>query len=132
MTVLLDANVLIALLVADHVQHDAAESWFAGITSPFATCPLTQGSLARLLIRGGQPANSAREMVRAVSGHPRHEFWPDDVTYEDVPTTGIIGHRQVTDAYLAQLTRARDGRLASFDEGFAKLHHDIVDLISTR
>jgi toxin-antitoxin system PIN domain toxin len=129
MTVLLDANVLIALLAADHVHHEPAEAWFAGLNAPFATCPITQGSLMRLLIRDGQPAETARRVVRGVSAHPRHEFWPDDVSYSDVPTTGIIGHRQVTDAYLAQLARARHGRLATFDEGMAKLHHDIVDLI---
>ncbi len=26
-----------------------------------------------------------------------HEFWLDDASYLDMPTTGIIGHRQVTD-----------------------------------
>lgn len=45
---------------------------------------------------------------------------------------GVIGHRQVTDAYLAQLARAHDGRLASFDQGLAKLHSDVVDLIPVR
>jgi toxin-antitoxin system PIN domain toxin len=129
MTVLLDANVLIALLVADHVHHEPAEAWFAGLSGSFATCPITQGSLVRLLVRDGQPAETARNVVRGVSAHPRHEFWSDDVSYSDVPTTGIVGHRQVTDAYLAQLTRAHHGRLATFDEGMAKLHHDIVDLV---
>jgi toxin-antitoxin system PIN domain toxin len=130
MTVLLDANVLIALLVAEHVHHESAEAWFAGLTGPFATCPITQGSLVRLLIREGQPAETARHVVRDMASHPRHEFWSDDVSYTDVPTAGIVGHRQVTDAYLAQLARARHGRLATFDEGMAKLHHDIVDLLS--
>ena len=132
MTVLLDANVLIALLVADHVHHEPAEAWFASLTDPFATCPITQGSLVRLLIRDGQSAETARNVVRGMSAHPRHEFWPDDVSYSEVPTAGVIGHRQVTDAYLAQLTRARRGRLATFDEGMAKLHSDVVDLISVR
>jgi len=31
-TVLLDANVLIALLVDDHVHHEAAENWFADLS----------------------------------------------------------------------------------------------------
>ena len=31
MTVMLDANVLIALVVDDHVHHAVAESWFAGL-----------------------------------------------------------------------------------------------------
>ncbi len=29
MTILIDANVLIALLVDDHALHEAAENWFA-------------------------------------------------------------------------------------------------------
>lgn len=131
MTVLLDANVLIALLVVDHVHHDAAEAWLTGTTEPFSTCPVTQGSLVRLLVREGQPAETAKAVVATIADDPRHEFWPDDISYRDVSMTGIIGHRQVTDAYLAQLARARNGRLASFDKGLAKLHHDVVDLIPT-
>ena len=131
MTVLLDANLLIALVVADHVHHDAAEYWLAGHRGRFATSPVTQGSLMRLLIRQGQSAAAAVRTVQDVSGHPQHDFWPDDVAYGDVPATGIIGHRQVTDAYLAQLARAHHGRLASFDRGLAGLHADVVDLVPT-
>lgn len=129
MTVLLDANVLIALLVDDHVHHAAAENWFASMTGSFATCPVTQGSLMRLLIREGQPAAAARAVLSQTAASPRHEFWPDDVSYADVPVAGIIGHRQVTDAYLAQLARARGARLATFDQAMAKLHADLADLI---
>ena len=132
MTVLLDANVLIALLVEDHVHHDAAENWFAGISGNFSTCPITQGSLMRLLIREGQPASAAREILTGTAADPRHEFCPDDVPYTNVPTNGIIGHRQVTDAYLAQLARAHGFRLATFDQAMAKLHHDVADLVPDR
>ena len=129
MTVLLDANVLIALLVDDHVHHGAAENWFVGMSGNFATCPITQGSLMRLLIREGQPASAAREILVGTTADPRHEFWADDVQYADVPTQGIIGHRQVTDAYLAQLARARASRLATFDQALAKLHPDVAELV---
>ena len=131
MTVLLDANVLIALLVEDHVHHGAAENWFVGMSGNFATCPITQGSLTRLLIREGQPASAAREILSGTTADPRHEFWPDDVPYTDVPTQGIIGHRQVTDAYLAQLARSRASRLATFDQALAKIHADVTDLVPT-
>jgi uncharacterized protein len=126
---LLDANVLIALVVSDHVHHAPAEAWFSRLTDGFATCPVTQGSLMRLLIREGQTAAAASSVVRGVAGNPGHEFWPDDVPYTDVPTTGIIGHRQVTDAYLAQLARRRAARLATFDQALAKLHADVADLV---
>jgi uncharacterized protein len=130
-TVLLDANVLIALLVNDHVHHLSAETWFLGVTDGFATCPITQGSLIRLLVREGQAAEAARSILRGLAADERHEFWPDDVTYADVPTAGIIGHRQVTDAYLAQLARSRASRLATFDQALAKIHADVTGLIPT-
>ena len=129
MTSLLDANVLIALVVNDHVHHAPAEAWFSGLADGFATCPVTQGSLIRLLVREGQTAGAASSVLRGVAGHPRHEFWPDDVAYTDVPTAGIIGHRQVTDAYLAQLARGRTARLATFDRALATLHADVAELV---
>ena len=129
MTVLLDANVLIALLVEDHVHHGAAENWFVGMSGNFATCPITQGSLMRLLIREGQPARAAQEILTGTTADPRHEFWPDDVPYTVVPPQGIIGHRQVTDAYLAQLARAHGSRLATFDQAMAKFHLDVAELV---
>jgi uncharacterized protein len=130
-TFLLDANVLIALVVEDHVHHQAAESWLAGTDQPFASCPITQGSLVRLLVREGQPAATATAIMSALSEDPRHEFWSDNISYRDVTMKGVIGHRQVTDAYLAQLARAYKGRLATFDRGLATLHSDIVELLAT-
>jgi uncharacterized protein len=127
--VLLDANVLIALVVDDHVHHGRAEAWFVASTTAFATCPITQGSLIRLLIREGQSAESARSVLREIVGSPRHEFWPDSASYHDIPVAGIIGHRQVTDAYLAHLARSYSARLATFDQALAKLHPDVADLV---
>ncbi|MBD0293556.1 MAG: PIN domain-containing protein [Jiangellaceae bacterium] len=129
MTVLLDANVLIALMVADHVHHDAAESWFASAEDTFATCPITQGSLIRLLVHQGQPADTAVALLAALTAHPRHEFWPDNESFEAVSLRGVIGHRQVTDAYLAHLAKAHAGRLATFDRGLSKLRDDVTDLV---
>jgi predicted nucleic acid-binding protein len=83
----------------------------------------------RLLIREGQPASAAREILDGTCADPRHDFWPDDVPYTDVPTQGIVGHRQVTGAYLAQLARAHGSRLATFDQAVAKLHHDVAELV---
>ncbi len=129
MTTLLDANVLVALIVSDHVHHDAAESWFAGVDDSFATCPITQGSLVRLLIRGGQSAEDAHAVVTALTGNSRHQFWADSVSFTDFALRGVIGHRQVTDAYLAQLARANGGTLATFDRGLVALHPDVAELV---
>jgi predicted nucleic acid-binding protein len=69
-TVLLDANVRIVLLVDDHVHHVAAENWFVGISGNFATCPVTQGSLMRLLIREGQSAVTAEAVLSGATAAP--------------------------------------------------------------
>jgi len=128
-TVLLDANVLIALLADDHVHHGAAVDWFAGLEGNFATCPITQGSLMRILIREGQPASVARSVLQQIAAHPWHEFWPDGIPYTSVPVDQVIGHRQVTDAYLAELARNHESRLVTFDQGLARLHHDVAELV---
>ncbi|MGI8800365.1 MAG: TA system VapC family ribonuclease toxin [Pseudonocardia sp.] len=128
---LLDANLLIALAVGDHIHHATAAAWLADRTEPFATCPITQGSLVRMLVREGRSAGEARQILVGFRSDHRHEFWPDELSYADVALTGVVGHRQVTDAYLAQLARAREGRLATFDRGLAALHPDVVDLVPT-
>ena len=115
----------------DRVHHSSAETWFLGVTDGVASCPITQGSLIRLVVREGQTAEAARSLLRGLAADQRHEFWPDDVTYADIPTAGIIGHRQVTDAYLAHLARSRAGRLATFDQASARIHADVADLVPT-
>ncbi|PKM02397.1 MAG: hypothetical protein CVV17_05770, partial [Gammaproteobacteria bacterium HGW-Gammaproteobacteria-7] len=58
--------------------------------------------------------------------HPRHRFWADAIDYSAVSWSGLLGHRQVTDAYLAALARHQRGRLATLDRGLATLHGDVV------
>ncbi len=129
MTALLDANVLIALVVTEHVHHDAAAEWLSVFDAEFATCPITQGSLMRFLLRAGQSAVAARDVVNGIEKANRHEFWPDSISFADIEVGGVIGHRQVTDAYLAQLARSRKGQLATLDSGLAHLHSDVAVLI---
>ena len=68
-------------------------------------------------------------VLAGITNHPRHEFWPDSIPYHNVRVARVIGHRQVTEAYLAELARSHGGRLAILDQGFAALHGDVVDLI---
>lgn len=57
----------------------------------------------------------------ALGDIPGHEFWPDNVSYRDIPGIRVIGHRQVTDAYMAHLASSYSARLATFDQTLAKL-----------
>ena len=124
---LLDGNVLVALVSSTHVHHQAAQTWFAGSDEPFATCPITQGTLLRLLMRLGEvTSDTALAVLAGVTAHVRHRFWSDSLGYADISWRGVLGHRQVTDAYLAGLARHHGGRLVSFDSGLVALHADIA------
>ena len=130
-TYLLDGNVLVALVSTSHVHHEAAQRWFAAQRGDFATCPITQGALIRLLMRLGNLAREAAvSVLDAVTKHPRHRFWADSIGYQEIDWRGVLGHRQVTDAYLAALARQQGGRLATFDRGLAALHADVAVAIA--
>lgn len=126
---LLDANVLVALVVADHVHHEPASTWLAELRGRIASCPMTQGALVRLLVREGTSGADAQRVLAEILADERHEAWPDHLSFGEVDLRAVIGHRQVTDAYLASLARARHGRLVTFDRGLAAVHADVVDLI---
>ncbi len=125
---LLDANVLIALFDADHVHHFHVREWFLHRCKAFATCPIVEGALVRWIVRiEGQNgfAAAARELEK-LAADPRHVFWPDQVPYAQVRRDGVFGHKQVTDAYLAQLARQFDGGIATMDRALAELHEDVA------
>src|SRR5580698_4777019 len=117
---LLDCNVLIALATPEHSLNARAAAWFRK-AHRFATCPITQGALLRFHLRVGvqATAESARLLLEAISALPRHEFWPDDASYLDMPTAGVIGHRQVTDGYLVLLAHKHGGSVATMDQALA-------------
>ena len=120
---LLDANILIALATPDHSAHTRAVRWFRS-TPRFATCPITQGALIRFHLRlAVEPSMvKAKQLLTRISALPSHEFWKDDLDYRHVSDKGIIGHKQVTDAYLVALAAAHGGLLATMDEALAAIH----------
>lgn len=127
MTALLDANVLIALVAEDHVHHDLAESWLVGWSGGIATCPVTQGALVRFVLRGGGTSVTALTVLGGLTSRPDHSLWPDDLDFAGVDLRGVVGHRQVTDAYLAALARVHGGRLATLDRALTALHPDVAE-----
>jgi hypothetical protein len=129
MTILLDSNVLVALAVGDHVHHQSATRWWAHSAEPFATCPITQGALLRLLLRQGLGSSEAARALSLLCNHERHTFWPDSLSYNDVDLINVLGHGQVTDTYLASLARTHEARFATFDQDLVRSHSDVATLV---
>lgn len=127
-TYLLDANALIALVVADHEHHAPAAQWAAGVDR-IALCPIVEGALVRFLVRVGEGQATAVAILSALYRSGRCDFWEDALSYEAVELGHVVGHRQVTDAYLAGVAKSRGGRLATFDRSLAGALPDHAELI---
>ena len=119
---LLDVNVIVALFDPNHIHHEPAHRWFAEHrASGWATCPLTENSVVRVLSNPAyssvaeRPQEIARRLgIFRISSD--HVFWPDDVSICDTTLFSLsVGHRQLTDIYLLGLATAHDGCLATFD-----------------
>ena len=127
---LVDTNVLIALLWPSHTQHARAARWFGRHRSRgWATCPLTEAGFVRIVSnpafsRDAVTPREAASLLAANTAAADHLFWPDDVSFGDAATFAgarLVGHQQVTDAYLLGLALHRGGVLATLDDRIAAL-----------
>ncbi|HEY3972298.1 MAG TPA: TA system VapC family ribonuclease toxin [Candidatus Sulfotelmatobacter sp.] len=125
MAYLLDVNVLLALSWPAHEFHAKVQRWFAGnAVKGWATCPIVETGFVRIV---SNPAFSphavspaeALAALRITLRHPAHQFWADDISVSDgMGNLGIriLGHQQITDAYLLALAMHRRGKVATLDK----------------
>ena len=125
---LLDANVVIALVIAEHEHHGRVSAWITQ-TERVALCPITEGAMVRYLVRVGETAATASQLLVALRQSPKVDFWPDSISYTEAALEHVTGHRQATDAYLASLAASHQARLATLDEALAAALGKTVDLI---
>jgi toxin-antitoxin system PIN domain toxin len=125
---LLDSNAVIALVISEHEHHERVAAWTKSVDR-LALCPITEGAMVRFLIRGGETAATASQLLTELHRSPRIEFWPDSISYADVALEHVTGHRQVTDAYLAALAASHAARLATLDAALAGTLVETVELI---
>jgi predicted nucleic acid-binding protein len=74
-------------------------------------------------------ASAAWQALSEIVSHQRHVLWLDNFPYLDVSPDLLQGPKQVTDAWLAELARRKNGKLATLDQGLAALHSDVVELV---
>ena len=130
MTYLLDLNLLIALAWPSHVHHRAAQEWFRQTGKQnWASSPLTQTGFIRIssnpkFIDGAVTPKEAVALLEKATKLGHHQFWPDDLditSTSTIPTSHLLGHQQVTDAYLLGLAIDRKGKLATLDASLRAL-----------
>jgi len=127
---LLDANALIALGWPTHEHHRCVARWFRQhARSGWASTALTQSAFVRII---SQPAFSGRsiaisevaELLLRNTAHPKHRLVAMDFGFADVLaacTGGILGHRQITDAWLLTAAIRGEMKLLTFDTGIGQL-----------
>ena len=128
MTSLLDVNVLISLLDANHEYHPAVMGWFGQNNDGWASCPITQNGYLRIVTQKKYKnrisiSEAMRRLSQAVST-PDHEFLPDNVSLLDpqlVAREHIQGPKQFTDIYLFALSVSHGARFVTLDGGVPRV-----------
>ena len=126
---LLDVNVLLAMAWPNHQFHLAAIRRLESRRTRWATCALTQLGFIRLssnpaVVPSPRRPAEAAALLRIMVQDARHvylEALPSPVAQDfDAALAGLLGHRQVTDAYLLALARRHEAIFVTFD---ARMKH---------
>ena len=124
MRYLLDVNVLIAGIWADHPRHAETTAWLKG--KRVVLCPLAELGFIRISTNKNAMASlmeKARAGLERFVGFIKGEPISDDLLVLDShPETS----QHVTDHYLADLAAKHGCKLATFDES---IDHDAVEVI---
>ena len=88
MRFLFDVNVLIAIIDEGHEHHRKAHEWWAAnMSAGWATCPLTENGMVRIMSqsRYKTPISTtfAIDLLAEQIGQTDHAFWPDDISLRD-------------------------------------------------
>ncbi len=127
---LLDVSALIALGWNAHKNHETMVSWFKGHSKQgWGTCAFTEAGFVRVLSQPalGAAQSSVVELAAALAhnlAHPAHRRLTLDFDFADVMsccTGGVVGHRQITDAYLLTAAMRAGMKLLTFDSGLGTL-----------
>jgi toxin-antitoxin system PIN domain toxin len=118
------------LLDPQHGHHDPAHRWFqANDNHGWATCPMTQNALLRILSKPRYPNSPGgpavvMPLLQGLLSHPSHLVWPDLLSWSAdavLQAERLLHHGQITDTYLLALAVHQAGRLVSFDARLSTL-----------
>jgi toxin-antitoxin system PIN domain toxin len=120
---LLDVNVLLALAWPNHQFHGLATMRLASRRQRWATCALTQLGFIRLssnpaVIPNASTPGEAAALLKSMIEDPQHVYLkslPSPATAMLAAMNLILGHQQVTDAYLIALAQHYQAKFVTFD-----------------
>jgi uncharacterized protein len=130
MRALLDVNIWIALIDPYHPHHALAQNWFGSYPSGFASCPIIQNGVLRIMANPKYYTSDDTQyaypmlfsLLKTSLVKINHHFWPDNISLLDdlhFNHSTIHSHKQLTDIYLLGLAVAHGGCLVTFDRHIA-------------
>ncbi len=127
---LLDLNALIFLADPDGLHYRAMLKWFdSSGKEDWGVCPLTEAGFVRVTTNPAYrgPTRTfaqATAILAEFATHPGYRYWSitDRWAVLTAPFSArVLGHQQVTDAYLLGLAIKEEGVLVTFDKGIKYL-----------
>jgi len=127
---LLDLNALVALADPNHEHHRAMQAWFTSSgKSDWGVCPLTESGFVRVTTNpvyrpASRSVAQATAILAGFAAAPGYRYWPITESWPALTapfSSRVLGHQQVTDAYLLGLAVKHDGVLVTFDRGIRYL-----------
>jgi len=122
---LLDVNVLIALCDSTHSFFPETLDWFQdNAAEGWATCPITENGMLRILGHPNYPGGGASNPGRAsvvlngmIGSVPGHRFFADDISLlTQVPSLASAKSSQLTDIYLLALAVKHGAQFLTLDQ----------------
>jgi toxin-antitoxin system PIN domain toxin len=136
---LLDVNALLALAWPNHQFHAAVLARLEQHPLPrWATCALTQLGFVRLssnptIVEVRKTPAQAIDLLADLTRDPQHTYLETLPALPQIASVfrRILGHQQVTDAYLLGIAEASGATLLTFDRrvvayGTARAHIEVV------
>jgi uncharacterized protein len=107
------------------IHHARAKRWLdANIQFGWATCPITQNGMIRIMSQRSYPrASTTYDMalrLREATAEPTHTFLFDDISFTDptrIQADSVLTAANTTDIYLLALAVSHNARFVTFDHG---------------
>lgn len=136
---LLDINVLIALTDETHIHHSIVMEWIDRPELDWGVCAFTEAGFLRIVTNprfGTHTIEEANEVLKELARQPGYRHWPVSDNWMALTAPfreRIVGHQQITDAFLLGLAVKEDGVLATMDKTIlymagARLSHHVLML----
>jgi toxin-antitoxin system PIN domain toxin len=120
---LLDVNVLIALTDEGHVHNHVVMKWFNTPGLDWGRCAFSEAGFFRISVNpklGRLTFEDANNILATLTKRPGYRYWPITADWAELVVPfreRVLGHQQVTDAWLLGLAIKEGGILVTLDKG---------------